>query len=74
MIWSKDFLEAGKQRLVGDMRREADNQAVQAMWAENEQLKVVVAELTLRNRTLTPALAGGVREKNLVGKGIQWAE
>ena len=41
--WSKDFLEAGKQRLVGDMRREADSQEVQEMRVENEQLKVVVA-------------------------------
>jgi transposase len=63
--WSKDFLEAGKQRLVGDVRREADSQEVQAMRAENEQLKVVVAELTLRNRML---------KKSLLGKGIKWDE
>jgi transposase len=63
--WSKDFLEAGKPRLVGDVRREADSQEVQAMRAENEQLKVVVAELTWRNR---------VWKKSLVGKGLKWDE
>ena len=63
--WSKDFLEAGKQRLVGDVRREADSQEVQEMRAENEQLKVVVAELTLKNRVL---------KKSLLGKGATWDE
>ena len=29
--WSKELLEAGKQRLVGDTRREADSQEVEAM-------------------------------------------
>lgn len=53
--WSKDFLEAGKQRLVGDVRREADSQEVQQMRTENEQLKAVVAELTLKNRILKKA-------------------
>jgi hypothetical protein len=28
MIWSKEFLEAGKQRLAGDTKREADGQEV----------------------------------------------
>ena len=61
--WSKEFLEAGKQRLAGDIKREADRQEVKEMRSENEQLKLLVAELTLKNRDLTPALAGGAREK-----------
>lgn len=61
--WSKDFLEAGKQRLVGDTRREADNQEVNEMRAENEQLKAVVAELLLRNRML---------KKSSLEKGMKW--
>jgi transposase len=60
--WSKEFLEAGKQRLVGDTQREADSQEVEEMRSEYEQLKAVVAELSLKNRVLTPALAGGARE------------
>ena len=54
--WSKEFLEAGKQRLVGDTKREADNQEVEAMRSENEQLKAVVAELLLKNRNLKKSL------------------
>src|SRR5512147_105617 len=72
--WSKEFLEAGKQRLVGDTRREADSQEVNEMRAENEQLKAVVAELTLDNRRLTPAPVGGAGEKSLLGKGMKWDE
>ena len=52
MIWSKEFLEAGKQRLVGDTKREADSHEVEEMRSENEQLKQLVAELTLKNRVL----------------------
>lgn len=37
--WSKEFLEAGKQRLVGNQKREADSQDVQALRQENERLK-----------------------------------
>ena len=45
--WNKDFLEAGKQRLTGDTQRKADSQELNEMLTENEQLKSVVAELTL---------------------------
>jgi transposase len=63
--WSKEFLEAGKQRLVGDTKREADSQEVEAMRSENEQLKAVVAELILKNRTL---------KKSLLGRATKWDE
>lgn len=64
--WSKEFLEAGKQRLVGDTKREADSAEVNGLRSENEQLKAVVAELTLDNRRL---------KKSLLGKGIvAWDE
>jgi transposase len=63
--WSKEFLEAGKQRLVGDTKREADSQEVEAMRSENEQLKAVVAELTLKNRVL---------KKSLLGREAKWDE
>jgi transposase len=63
--WSKEFLEAGKQRLVGDTKREADSQEVEAMRSENEQLKAVVAELMLKNRTL---------KKSWLGRATKWDE
>lgn len=53
--WSKEFLEAGKQRLVGDIRREADSHEVNEMRSEIEQLKQLVAELSLKNRVLKKA-------------------
>lgn len=63
--WSKEFLEAGKQRLVGDTKREADSQEVDELRSENEQLKALVAELTLRNRGL---------KKSLLGRETKWDE
>jgi transposase len=50
--WSKEFLEAGKKRLLGDTKREATSGEVTALRSENEQLKQLVAELTLENRRL----------------------
>jgi transposase len=72
--WSKEFIEAGKQRLVGDTHCEADSREVNEMRSEIEQLKQLVAELALNNRVLTPALAGGVREKSLLGKDMPWED
>jgi transposase len=52
---SKDFLEAGKQRLVGDSERQADTRQVTEMRTELDQLKQLVAELSLKNRVLKKA-------------------
>jgi hypothetical protein len=52
---------------VGDTKREANSKQVKALRQENEQLKQLVAELALKNKVLTPALAGGAREKSLLG-------
>ncbi len=57
--WSKDFLEAGKKRLMGDTRREATSREVVALRSENEQLKHLVAELSLRNRVLKKISGSG---------------
>lgn len=63
--WAKEFLEAGKQRLVGDTKREADGHEVAEIRSENEQLKALVAELTLKNRVL---------KKSLLGRETKWGE
>lgn len=63
--WSKEFLEAGKQRLLGDTQREAGNQEVQSIRAENEKLKQLVADLSLKNRVL---------KKSLLGRESRWDE
>jgi transposase len=56
--WSKDFLEAGKRRLQGDTVREANSLEVSGLRQENEQLKHLVAELSLKNRVLKKSLNG----------------
>lgn len=56
--WSKDFLEAGKRRLMGDTKREATSGEVGTLRQENQQLKHLVADLSLRNQVLKKSLAG----------------
>jgi transposase len=56
--WSKAFLEAGKRQLNGDTIREAGSDEVKELRAENDALKMLVAELTLRNRTLKKTSQG----------------
>ena len=56
--WSKEFLEAGKSRLAGNTKREADSNEVKEMREELDQLKLLVAELSLKNRILKKSLRG----------------
>jgi transposase len=56
--WSKAFLEAGKRQLNGDTIREAGSEEVKDIRTENDSLKMLVAELTLRNRTLKKTWQG----------------
>ena len=56
--WSKDFLEAGKSRLNGDIKREATTSEVHYLKNENMDLKQLVAELSLENRMLKKSLTG----------------
>lgn len=61
--WSKEFLEAGKQRLMGDTARQAGSREVTDLRSEIDQLKQLVAELSLKNRIL---------KKSLLGKETPW--
>jgi len=56
--WSRDFLEAGKKRLQGDIVREANTQEVKSLRNENSQLKELVADLSLKNVVLKKSLNG----------------
>ena len=56
--WSKDFLEAGKKRLSGDTLREANSDEVRYLKGENNDLKQLVAELSLENRILKKSQDG----------------
>jgi len=56
--WSKEFLEAGKRRLMGDTKREANSSEVSDLRQQNSELKHAVADLTLRVRGLKKSISG----------------
>lgn len=56
--WSKSFLESGKRQLNGDTIREASSNEVKELRDENSELKMLVAELSLRTRVLKKTLKG----------------
>ena len=56
--WSKEFLEAGKQRHAGSTNRQATSDEVKDLRREMDQLKLLVAELSLKNRVLKKSLLG----------------
>ncbi len=56
--WSKEFLEAGKKRLLGDTRREANSSEVSDLRKENARLKELVADTVLENRLLKKSVTG----------------
>ena len=56
--WSKEFLEAGKRRLVGDTARAATSGEVKDLRREAQQLKSVVAEQALELRLLKKSMIG----------------
>ena len=56
--WSKDFLEAGKKRLAGDVMREATSDEVKALRAVLGQRLLELAELLIENRLLKKSVVG----------------
>jgi transposase len=56
--WSKEFLDAGRRRLMGDTKREATSPEVKSLRYENRQLKELVADLSLRNQELKKTSSG----------------
>ncbi len=56
--WSKEFLEAGKRRLLGDTQRDASSSEVSELRQENRRLKELVAETILENRLLKKSVTG----------------
>ena len=62
--WSKDFLEAGKKRLAGDVVREATSDEVKGLRREASALKEAVAGPTVANARL----ATGDRENGEDGE------
>jgi transposase len=60
--WTKDFMEAGKERLTRDAARDATRQEIDEIKRENAELKHLVADLSLEayrlKKTAIPALQG----------------
>jgi transposase len=56
--WSKEFLEAGRKRLAGDIEREATSDEVKTLREEAVQLKEALAEAMLENRLLKKSMLG----------------
>ena len=56
--WTKEFMEAGKDRLSRETVRDATRQEIQALRRENDELKQLVAERSLDvyrlNKTAIP--------------------
>ncbi len=65
--WSKEFLEAGKKRLLGDTVREATAPEVKALRDENGRLKQVLAETVLENRLLKKSVLASDSEDDTCG-------
>lgn len=47
--WTKEFMEAGKERLARDSVRDATRQEIGELRRENEELKQLLPEATLNN-------------------------
>ncbi len=56
--WTKEFMEAGKKRLAGDIVRQANTGEVTSLRREARELKEVVAEQTLELRLLKKSMLG----------------
>jgi len=60
--WTKDFMEAGKERLKRDTVRDATHQEINEIKRENTELKSLVADLSLEayrlKKTSIPPLEG----------------
>jgi transposase len=61
--WTKEFMEAGKERLSRDTTRDATGQEIDALKRDNADLKQMVAELSLElhrlKKTAIPTLNEG---------------
>lgn len=58
--WTKEFMEAGKERLTRDTIRDATRQEIDSLKRENQDLKQLVADLSLEvhryKKTAIPTL------------------
>jgi transposase len=62
--WTKEFMEAGKERLTRDTVRDATRQEIDQLKRENGELKQLVADLSLQvhrlKKTSIPMLSDAI--------------
>ena len=65
--WTKEFMEAGKERLARNTVRDATRQEIEELKRENGDLKQIVAELVLEThrlkKTAIPPLGHGAASR-----------
>ena len=65
--WTKDFMEAGKERLTRDAARDATRQEIEHIKRENIDLKQLVADLSLEVYRLKKTAIPLMEEQSGVG-------
>ena len=72
--WTKEFMEAGKERLTRDSVRDATRQEIQALKRENGELKQLVAELSLEAYRLKKRSSLCLRTASVNGGEIMYRQ
>ncbi len=62
--WTKDFMEAGKERLTRDAARDATRQEIDELKRENTDLKHLVADLSLESYRLKKTAIPPLEDRN----------
>ncbi len=65
--WTKDFMEAGKERLTRDAARDATRQEIEQIKRENTDLKQLVADLSLEVYRLKKTAIPLMEDRNGAG-------
>ena len=66
--WTKDFMEAGKERLTRDATRDATRQEIEQMKRESTDLKNLVADLSLDVYRLKKTAIPLLEDRNGAGR------
>jgi len=66
--WTKDFMEAGKERLTHDTIRDATRQEIEQIRRENAELKHLVADLSLEAYRLKKTTIPPLEDQGSAGK------
>ena len=76
--WTRESMEAGKERLTRDTVRDATRQEIHQLKRENDEFKQLVAELSLEvyrlKKTAIPMPQDGVGTSRVPGSGVTRVE